>query len=219
VTAALLEETYAALAEVVRSVGEEESWLPTGCRGWAVRDLTHHCLSDAQRALVALHRPTPRDPDRDAVGYWADWAPDPVAAASGRRWTRVSASMFLDWDQLRGTYLETAEAVQQAARVTSPDLRVRTQGHVLTAADLCSTLAVEATLHHLDLVDGLPGRTAPTTAGWAEVRRVLDGLLGTVVATRWSDERYARVATGRAAPDAAEAAELGALLDRLPVFS
>jgi hypothetical protein len=218
VTTALLEETYAGLADVLHTVDEDASWLPTGCRGWAVRDLTHHCLGDAQRALVALHRPTSEAVDRDAVGYWGDWSPDPEAAAQGRRWTRVSASMFLHWEQLRETYLETSEAVRAAARLAPADLRVRTQGHVLTASDLCSTLAVEATLHHLDLVERLPGRTVPSAAGWAEVRRVLDGLLGSSVAPGWSDERLARVATGRAAPDAAEAAELGEVLDRLPVF-
>ena len=34
--------------------GTVTSWAPTGCTGWAVRDLVHHCWSDAQRALVAL---------------------------------------------------------------------------------------------------------------------------------------------------------------------
>ena len=37
---------------------------------------------------------------------------------------------------------------------------VSTQGHALTVDDLASTLVVEATLHHLDLVRHLPG--APT---------------------------------------------------------
>ena len=218
-TTALLRAAYGALVEALLTVEEDESWLPTGCRGWAVRDLTHHCLSDAQRALVALHTPTRSDPDRDAVRYWADWAPDEAGAANGRRWTRVAASMFLDWEQLRETHVGTARAVCAAASGTDPAGRVRTQGHVLTAADLCSTLAVEATLHHLDLVEHLPGRPPPTDAGWAEVRRVLDGLLGARVATGWTDERYARVATGRGVPDAAEAAELGSLAARLPVFS
>jgi hypothetical protein len=48
---------------------------------------------------------------------------------------------------------------------------------------------------------------------------VLDGLLGGPVATGWPDERYARVATGRADPTPEEARELGPLVDRLPVFS
>jgi mycothiol maleylpyruvate isomerase-like protein len=215
----LLREVYGAFAGVLREVGEEQSWLPTGCRGWAVRDLTHHALSDAQRALVALHTPSLEEPDRDAVTYWQDWAPDAAGAAQGRRHTRVLASMFLDWDQLRGLYLETALAVVEAAATTEPGRWVATQGHVLRVADLLSTLSVEATVHHLDLTTDLPAARPPSPAGLREVRRVLDGLLGRPADAAWDDERYALVATGRAEPDEEESRRLGALRDRLPVFS
>jgi hypothetical protein len=96
---------------------------------------------------------------------------------------------------------------------------VQTQGHVLTVDDLLRTLCVEATIHHLDLIAHLPGAAGPTTAGLGEVRRVLDALLGGAVQIGWSDERYALVATGRAAPTEAEARALGAAADRLPVLS
>src|SRR3954454_22052002 len=95
--ARLVREAYDGLARVVADCDEPSSWAPTGCRGWAVRDLTFHCLTDAQRALVALHSPTSAAPDRDAVTYWRDWAPDPVGAAAERRHVRVAASMFLAW--------------------------------------------------------------------------------------------------------------------------
>ena len=71
----------------------------------------------------------------------------------------------------------------------------------------------------LDLVRHLSSRSAPSSVGLQEVRRVLDGLLGGSVATGWTDERYAEVATGRAVPTPAEARQLGALAARLPVFS
>ncbi|MGA5098627.1 maleylpyruvate isomerase N-terminal domain-containing protein [Streptomyces lavendulocolor] len=41
----------------VREIDDEASWAPTGCTGWAARDLVFHCLTDAQRAL---RRCTPR---------------------------------------------------------------------------------------------------------------------------------------------------------------
>jgi hypothetical protein len=217
--AGLVGPAYDALTAVLRAVDEDGSWSPTGCRGWSVRDLTFHCLSDAQRALVALHTPADAAPDRDAVTYWTDWVPDPQGAAKGLRHTRVVASMFLHWDQLRGIYLETAAAVLDGVRGTDGGRLIRTQGHVLTVDDLASTLCVEATIHHLDLVRHLPSRSAPSAEGLQEVRRVLDGLLGGSVATGWTDERYAEVATGRAALTPAEARELGALTGRLPVFS
>lgn len=36
------------------ALDEAASWQPTGCSGWAVRDLIFHLLGDSRRALVAL---------------------------------------------------------------------------------------------------------------------------------------------------------------------
>lgn len=206
----IVRDAYEALAAVVRPLGDEESWRPTGCTGWAVRDLVFHLTGDAQRALVALHTPAGDPPDRDAVTYWRDWAPEPVGAANGRRWNRVAASMFLDFRQLKELYLETT---------TGPDRPVATQGHVLTAGDLMITLGVEAAVHHLDLIAALPGAPGPSRAGLAAVRATLDGLLGRPVPLDWSDEHYARAGTGRTPLTGAERHELGPDADRFPLFS
>ncbi|MET7275558.1 maleylpyruvate isomerase N-terminal domain-containing protein [Streptomyces flaveolus] len=213
--ARVVREAYGALAEVVRPLGDDESWLPTGCAGWAVRDLVFHLLGDAQRALVALHTPVGEQPDRDAVTYWRDWAPDPAGAADGRRWNRVAASMFLDFGQLKESYLETAAA----AATADSHRRVRTQGHVLTAGDLLTTLGVEATVHHLDLTVALAAAPGPSPAGLTAVRATLDGLLGRLVPLDWSDEHYARAATGRAGLTEDERQVLGADAHRFPLFS
>ena len=215
----VLRAAYEAFAAVVRPLGDEESWRPTGCTGWAVRDLVFHCAGDAQRALVALHTPADGPPDRSAVTYWRDWAPDPVGAANGRRWNRVCAGMFLDFRELRDLYLETTAATVRAAADTPAELRVSTQGHVLTAADLASTLAVEATVHHLDLVTDLPDAPGPAPEGLAAVRATLDGLLGRPLPLDWSDEYYARAATGRAPLTDTDRLALGADADRFPLFS
>jgi hypothetical protein len=95
---------------------------------------------------------------------------------------------------------------------------VATQGHVLTAGDLITTLAVEATVHHLDLTVRLPLAPQPSPEGLAAVRATLDGLLGRPALTEWSDEHYARVGTGRAALTDAERAALGTAADRFPLF-
>ncbi|WP_330327939.1 maleylpyruvate isomerase N-terminal domain-containing protein [Streptomyces pseudovenezuelae] len=47
---------------VVRRLGTEESWRPTGCAGWAVRDLVFHCAGDAQRAWPPCARLRPDRP-------------------------------------------------------------------------------------------------------------------------------------------------------------
>jgi hypothetical protein len=127
--------------------------------------------------------------------------------------------MFSRWDQLRELHAETCLAVLDAARSVVPETLVRTQGHVLSAGDLLSTLCVEATIHHLDLVAELPGAPGPAPGGLTEVRRVLDALAGEPPAVSWSDERYARVATGRARPSGSELRELGSLAERFPLFS
>jgi hypothetical protein len=213
-----LDDAYRAFADVVRGLDDEASWTPTGCTGWAARDLVFHCLGDAQRALVALHTPSGREPDRDAVSYWADWTPGGTGAANGRRWARVSASMFGQWPQLRDLHLETLAAVRQAAASSEPGAVVATQGHALGVDDLLSTLAVEATVHHLDLVAHLPSAPRPAASGLREVRRVLDGLLGRPEPVGWDDVRYALVGTGRAELAPAERERLGADADRLPLF-
>ncbi|MEU2711387.1 maleylpyruvate isomerase N-terminal domain-containing protein [Streptomyces sp. NPDC007205] len=209
---------YEAASAVVAGLGDEESWLPTGCTGWAVRDLVFHCVTDAQRALVALHTPARGPVDRDAVSYWQDWRPDTVGAANGRRWVRVNASMFLDFRQLQGLYRETVSAAVHAAEAADPAQHVATQGHVLTAGDLLTTLAVEATVHHLDLTVRLPDAPGPVPEGLAAVRATLDGLLGRPGLPDWTDEHYARVGTGRAVLTEAERAALGAAADRFPLF-
>ncbi|NUO40969.1 MAG: hypothetical protein HOV82_02920, partial [Streptomyces sp.] len=102
---------------------------------------------------------------------------------------------------------------------TAPDRLVATQGHVLTAGDLMTTLAVEAAIHHLDLVVELPDVPGPSPAGLAAVRATLDGLLGRPVPLAWSDEHYARAATGRVPLTEAERRSLGADAERVPLFS
>jgi hypothetical protein len=214
----LVRTTYTDLRDLLAAVDETDSWSPTGARGWCVRDLTYHCTMDAQRALVALHSPTTRRPERDAVSYWRGWGADPVGAANGRRWTRVSASMFLDWDQLRGLHAETAAAVVHAS-LTDPTTVVETQGHALLVDDLLRTLAVEAAIHHLDVVAHLPELRGPSEPGLGEARRVLDGLAGTPFPAEWDDVRVVLLGTGRATPDAKEILRLGPVAHQLPLFS
>lgn len=218
--AGVLKSAYGAFVSAVGALGDEESWLPSGCAGWAVRDLVFHCLTDAQRGLVALHTPAAGPVDRDAVSYWADWQPGTVGAANGRRYARVSASMFLYFEQLRELYVETAAAVVTAAGRADPEQLVGTQGHVLTTGDVMATLAVEATIHHLDLVAHLPPEAAapPAEDALACVRGTLDGLLGRPVPLDWSDEHYARAATGRVPLTDVERERLGADAERLPLL-
>ncbi len=207
-------ESYAALIAVVDDLGDDDAWRQTGCLGWSVRDLVFHLHADAVRGLVALHTPADRPSDTDAVSYWRSWGSDAEADEKTRRHTRLEAGIF-SWDSLRSRYVEAARAAALALSEADPATVVATQGHALTVADLASTLAVEATLHHVDLVVQLaaPG---PPVAGLAEVRRVVGALLDRDL-SGWPDERVALVATGRTDPTPGEVEDLAGA--DIPVFT
>ncbi|MGY1649705.1 maleylpyruvate isomerase N-terminal domain-containing protein [Geodermatophilus sp. SYSU D01119] len=213
----LLRATYADLAGLVTGLTPGEGDRPSGCSGWTVLDLTQHLLDDARRGLVALATPAGGPATTDAVVYWRSWQPTPEED-DGTAWrTRVRASTTGGLVHLAPLYAETAAAVcVTAGRVGATDL-VGTQGRVLTAGDLCSTLAVEAAVHHLDLVAHLD-RPGPGPGGLAEARRVLEGLLGGPLPAAWDDATAARRGTGREPLTDADRTALGEAAGRFPLF-
>ena len=218
---AAVRAAYRGLRDVVAAMDDATSWLPTGCEGWAVRDLALHCLGDARRALVALHTPTDAPPDRDAVSYWRPEPGSPThpaGAAAGLRVVRVVASLFGDVGQLRDEVVGTLDAVRHAVGTVHGEAAVRTQGLVLTADDLMSTLAVEATVHHLDLVVAQPDALGPDPVALGHTLRVLDALLGAAAPASWEPHRRVRLLTGRVGPTPAERQALVPAADRLPVL-
>ena len=213
----LLSAAYGDLATVLTGLTVEEGWEPTGCAGWTTVDLGFHLLSDARRALVALATPAAGPADTDAVAYWTAWRP-PEPGDDEELWsTRIAASVHGGLPGISGRYAETSAAVVVAAGRVGSSERVRTQGHVLTVADLLSTLVVEAAVHHLDVVVRLD-RPGPAAGPLAEVRRVLEGLLGTPLPAGWDDATAARRGTGREPLTAADRAELGAGAEAFPLF-
>ena len=214
---ATLRVAYDDLGALAASLSEEESWLPTGCRGWVVRDLVLHLLSDAQRGLVALATPSDGPPDRDAVTYWVDAPSGDDPEFRNVRGTRTIASAY-GLCSLVTAYVETSRAVVTLAGRTDRQVCLATQGHTLLAEDLVATLAVEAAVHHLDLVTDLD-RPGPGERPLALVRQTLDGLLGRPVPVGWDDTTYALSGTGRRRLTPDESAALGEDAARLPLLS
>jgi hypothetical protein len=213
----LLTTAYRDLSAVLSSLTVDEGWEPTGCAGWSPVDLGFHLLSDARRALVALNTPAVAPVDTDAVSYWTAWRP-PAPGDEEELWsTRVAASVHGGLRGIAGRYAETSAAVLVAAGRVSLDDAVGTQGRVLTAADLLSTLTVEAAVHHLDLVLRLD-RPGPAAESLAEVRRVLGGLLGRPLPAVWDDVTAARRGTAREPLTAEDLAELGDDAGAFPLF-
>jgi hypothetical protein len=213
----LLSGAYRELSAVLSSLTVEEGFEPTGCAGWTAVDLGFHLLSDARRALVALHTPAHGLADTTAVDYWTAWRP-PEPGDEEELWsTRIAASAHGGLLPIAARYAETTAAVAVAADWVRPSDLVRTQGRTLTVADLLSTLTVEAAVHHLDLVLRLD-RPGPSPEPLAEVRRVLEGLLGGELPDRWDDVTAARRGTGRERLTAEDRLELGPGARRFPLF-
>jgi hypothetical protein len=213
----LLATAYGELSGVLSSLTVEEGFEPSGCAGWAVVDLGFHLLGDARRALVALHTPADAPADTTAVDYWTAWRP-PEPGDEAELWsTRIAASAHGGLAPIAARYAETTAAVLDAAAGLRPAHPVRTQGKILTTADLLSTLCVEAAVHHLDLVHRLD-RPGPSAGPLAEVRRILEGLLGAPLPDRWDDVTAARRGTGRERLTAQDRLELGPAARRFPLF-
>ena len=212
----LLRAAYLPLIAFADRVDEDTGWTATQLPGWTVRDLLFHLAGDCQRALVALATPSADPADTDEVSYWTPWQPGTEAAQAGLRGTRISASA---WSSVRGPaglYAETARAVLVAAARADLSDVITTQGRVLTVEALLRTLAIEAAIHHLDLAPALT--SLPAADALAEVRRVLDALLGRPAPAQWDTVRWIRLGTGRAEPTDAETAQLGHTAARLPLF-
>jgi hypothetical protein len=207
---------YSDLATIAATLSEEDSWRSTGWPGWAVRDLLLHLLGDAQRGLVALSTPTAGPADRDAVSYWQDTSRWPDPEYLDLRAQRVIATAWR-LDGLSRAFAETTRAVVTLAGRTAADTLVATQDRVLRADDLVVTLAVEAAVHHLDLVADL-GRPGPRPEPLALVRRTIDRLRGVPAPAEWPDDRWAMVATCRVAPGGAERRTLGGDVARIPLL-
>lgn len=223
---AALVSAYRALSEDVARLDENDLARSSRCLGWTRDDLLFHVLLDAQRALVTFASPAAREPDVDFVTYWRPFRPGGQRNAEHARFVRQVAAAYPSGLAIAQEWSQTAAAAAHAAGSVPGHLKVATQGHVLAAGDFMATLAVEATIHHLDLLGGDsdgPGRDSvhlagPGAAGLAVVRQTLDGILGQPVPAGWDDIAYALRATGRTPLTPGDHDQLGRLAERFPLL-
>jgi len=208
--------SYRAVTDDLGQLDEDDLARPSCCRGWSRADVLFQLLLDAQRALVAFATPADGPADVDFISYWAPFRPGAEGYAAHARFVRRVASSYRSDLVIAAQWAETAAAATRAAATLPADAKVATQGHVLTAGDFLATLAVEATIHHLDLVAGDESLAGPSTDGLAAVRETLDGILTEPVPVGWADVGYALKATGRAELTAGDRVILGVLADRFP---
>jgi uncharacterized protein (TIGR03083 family) len=208
---------YQAVTADLDRLTEPELARPSGCLGWTRADLLFHLLLDAQRALVTVATPAVGSADTDFVSYWTPFRPGAEGYDEHARFVRRGAAAYRSDLSIVARWTETAPAAVRAAAALPPAAVVATQGHVLAAGDFLATLAVEATVHHLDLVAGDQALAGPSGLGLAVTRETLDGLLGPPAVAGWGDREYALKATGRAPLTEPDRARLGARADRFPL--
>jgi hypothetical protein len=218
--AAGLADAYGGVTEMLAGLDGPDFLRPTRCLGWTIADCLYHLLGDARRALTTLATPAATRPDVDYVSYWKSWRPggdDSVIRANAWRLAAAAVTAVTGPQALVACWRETAPAAVRLAGL-APYPVVATQGHALTVADFLATLAVEAAIHHLDMIVELPAAPGPSARCLALVRRTLDGLLATPVTTGWDDTAYALKGTGRSPLTDGDRAGLGPLADRFPLF-
>ena len=66
----LFTTSWAALRRAVHELPDDAFALPSGCRGWLVRDLASHLVIDAQDVLISLATPAETAPTAGALSYW-----------------------------------------------------------------------------------------------------------------------------------------------------
>jgi uncharacterized protein (TIGR03083 family) len=210
--------SYQAVSADVDRLDEAALARPSRCLGWTRADLLYHMLLDAQRALITFASPATGSADVDFASYWAPFRPGRDGYDAHARFVRRAASAFGSDLAIAGLWRETAAAAGRAAEVLPDQGALATQGHVLATGDFLATLAVEATIHHLDLVAGDEALAGPSGPGLAITRDTFDGILGSPAPAGWDDVEYALKATGRAGLTAADRARLGSLADRFPLL-
>ena len=219
-SAVVLAEAYEGATTVIAGLGEDDRRRPTGCAGWSIDALVAHMLLDAQRSLIALASEVHREPYTDAVSYWRAWNPsvEPAARDSHAGFVTRLGHAYSSMQVLTTQWAHTAQAAVRAAASADQGMPLVTQDHVLTVADLCRTLVVEAVVHHLDLVTDLPEAPEPAAAPLAVTRETLDGLWGRAAPEGWDATTYVRRATGREPLSDADHDLLGASAARLPLL-
>ncbi|MFI6652090.1 maleylpyruvate isomerase N-terminal domain-containing protein [Streptomyces sp. NPDC050529] len=214
----LFSRSWAALRAAVADLPDEDFARPSGCAGWLVRDLVCHLVIDAQDVLITLATPTAAEPTRDAVTYWEvsgtpPTGDDPLDALT----VRLAAAYEEPW-LLKFHLDDVGSAAGRAAGLADPGARVGTRDEVFTVDEYLTTYVLEWTLHHLDLIAHLPDAADPPAEGLARSRALLEAIAGAAFPASLPDRDALLIGTGRRGPTEAEAAELGGLAARLPLF-
>lgn len=212
----LFSRSWGALLSAVADLSDEDFARPSGCSGWLVRDLVCHLVIDSQDVLITLATPVDAEPTHDEAAYWHVSSEPPSGDDPLDALTVRMAAAYQDPALLTFHLDDVGSAAGRAARLADPGRTVSTKGQVITVADYLTAYVMEWTLHHLDLVAGVPEAAGPPEEGLARSRAMLEKIAGQAFPASLSDTGALLVGTGRRAPTQEERSALGPLAARLP---
>lgn len=221
VAQAAMTDAYTELDRLISGFEDADFQRATRCAGWIVSDVVFHLMLDAQRALVAFSSQVKGKPDVDHLSYWRNHASNRTAAEANAhgRFVRIAASAYPTPGHLVQQWQETARAVSAVAGYAPGPRVIETRGRLMTITDLLGTLAVEATIRHMDMLLELPGKPPPRPGAIEFTVSVLDGLLGAgVERPEWHDQIWILKATGREPLSGEERLLLDETVERFPLL-
>ncbi|MFD8596617.1 maleylpyruvate isomerase N-terminal domain-containing protein [Kitasatospora sp. NPDC059646] len=197
-----------ALAAATAGLSDEEWARATRCEPWAVAELLAHVRVAVGRVVDMLAAPEPDRATVTAVGYYR---PDERFDAATNS-ARIALAREAAGADPAGEFERTWREVAARFDAESDRRVVRTRhGDPMLLTEFMVTRVVELAVHGLDLADALD-RPAWLTEQASDVLEalLLTGADGPSVraALGWDRATFLRKATGRAALDAAEQAEV-----------
>lgn len=213
-------DAYDEITRFLSTLDEADLARPSRCAGWLVGDVVFHLMLDAQELLVSMGTPADHEGRLDHVAYWRNYATirsdaDDLMTA---RHVRLGAAAYPGPQALVDHWTQTARAAIQLAGYATDSRVVRSYGFAMTITDMLAVSAVEATIHHLDMLGDLAGKPVPRPGPTELTVRTLDALLGNVDRPDWDDHLFILKTTGRLPLDVPEKRFLDSLGVRIPLI-
>ena len=194
-----LTEAYSEISRLLGTLADSDLQRPSRCAGWVVGDVLFHLLTDAQAVLVAMSGSVTDRPASDWLTYWRREVTrrSPRGARQQARYVRLGAAAYTEPDDLVRHWNATSQAVLRVTEYAPGARGVPYDGITMNVTDVFAVVAVEATIHHLDMLAELAGKPQPRPAALELTVRTLDGLLGDIDRPHWEDVTFVSKMTGR----------------------
>jgi uncharacterized protein (TIGR03083 family) len=212
---AALEGEISGVFATLASISDEDWERPTRCPPMTVRVMTGHLLRQAHQLLE--YPQVAGSGGKDAVAYYR-YDPPNVASAVVQRATQMAGDRR--GPEVRDEFNKLwPEALSTSRSHWADNPIVETILGQIALQEYTRTRCVEATVHHMDILDALGRSPAPHPEALAVTVGVLEGLLSSPLGeTGMQPIDFVLLATGRRPLSESERDTLGPLADKFPVL-